>query len=163
MTTNELIATTRTRLGLSAAQVAQQAGMSLESYYDVESHASEVTSVISLASLLAICKQLEMTPKTVLGGQPSLGYPVSIDARTSSGHLIHTDKELQKWVRDSAHRLHSSLEDMSKECGWDLSELCADPHAVWNWTVDCLFSVCVYVGADGMSLLEAAFDDHGGR
>jgi transcriptional regulator with XRE-family HTH domain len=63
---NEVIRSARERLGLTSEQAAARAGLTVDEYGDLEHHADEVVSAVSLATARRICGLLNITLSELL-------------------------------------------------------------------------------------------------
>jgi transcriptional regulator with XRE-family HTH domain len=70
MTPNMIIRARRRHLGLSDTEVAQEAGLSIYEYGDIEQHADEVAAVTPLHNLRRLCTVLGITLFEIFGIEP---------------------------------------------------------------------------------------------
>ena len=66
---NEVIRRARERLGLTAQEAAARAGLSVHEYGDLEQHADEVVSAVSLATVRRVCKTLNIALTDLLAAE----------------------------------------------------------------------------------------------
>jgi len=134
---SERIREARERLGLSPHAVAQGAGLNYDWYFDVEHDDGEVTSNLSLDSLIAIAAALWLTPLGILEG-PDFPQPAE---RVSLA-------ELAELAMRRMEETELPLEAFSERVGWEMAPVFADPESIRGYTVDALRDICREVGVD---------------
>jgi hypothetical protein len=125
-----LISETRQKLGLQPEALALAFHIPTPSYYDLESHQSELFQNLSLKQVILLSHLLHLTLETILRSELSSG---------SSGRLMDLA------VRVSVHCKEAGLtiEHFGDRVGWDVQQLVHAPAtALEDWCVDTLRAVC---------------------
>lgn len=125
------LARIRSRTGKTAKQVAEQSGVSVENYHDLED-ADDLNDCISLRDLAAVCAAVGCLPADLFSGEA--------DERPDTGPVSFSD--LRQRVMDHLKAGALSLPEFEGLVGWDFVEFSKDPDAAWKWNVQCLRDVC---------------------
>lgn len=112
MRANELIRKSRERLGLVQADVAQQSGLSVYAYSDIEQHPDEIFTNVSLAKVRCICALLNIDLSDLLA-------EIGGNVRTPLVDLP-ADEEIPRTliIRRYREKRNASLSDVANVIGF---------------------------------------------
>ncbi len=157
MTVNELLRDQRTRLGLTEAEVAGRAGLSLDEYRDVEQHEDEAVQVLRLRNLRLLCSVLALDPLDLFG------VPCAFCARTDSGLVSGGGR--QEVVRSRRVALGWSQAELAERIGFEagvVDDIERDPEYLEGWSVELVLSLAQVLGVPPQVLLNVRCRTCGG-
>jgi transcriptional regulator with XRE-family HTH domain len=126
------IAEARKRVGLDAARVAQELGLSIAAYDDLEAYDDEAYMSVSLDQLRSLGKLLNIAPRSLVaaGG-------LNLDSEDLS------PVQLVSHIREYLGARTLSIEQFEDQVGWRVSPVMDNPDALWQaWNADALHDVC---------------------
>lgn len=128
---NDIIKSTRLRLGLSRDDVALRAGLSWNEYFDLELHPNEAFDVVHLRNVKQVAKVLHLDVLDLFGircafcGDPKLAVP--------GPHLSRSEL-----VRDRRAAIGMSQENIADRIGFEtiaVAQMESDPDFLESWAV----------------------------
>jgi transcriptional regulator with XRE-family HTH domain len=139
------IAAARAQLGLSHANVADQLGLSVQSYWDLETHDDEAFYCLSLRQLIRLADILGVSVIDLANDDP----PVPVSPPVTPTDIVAT-------LRQRLVEPPLSVELLSEQLGWDVAGVLANPDSIWeDWCLDALRDVCGPLGLDWRAVLPA--------
>ena len=136
----------REQLGLMPNEVERRAGLPSHFLEEVEAYPDEVTSVIGLDALAALCGVLGLQPAALLAHPDERLPEVPVRAEELAGAIR---------ARMTAEGL--SAEEFGSRAGWAVEPLLDDPPAgLGSLNVDGLFDICAAAGVSWLAALPAA-------
>jgi transcriptional regulator with XRE-family HTH domain len=111
---NEVIRRARERLGLTEQEAAARAGLSVDEYGDLEQHADEVVSAVSLATARRVCKTLNIALTELLAAESLLAA-----AKTTAGVQSPTARPRHKLVQQQRITKGASISDVANAIGFE--------------------------------------------
>jgi transcriptional regulator with XRE-family HTH domain len=109
----EFIRDRRVALGFEPEDVAQQAGLNVSSYYDLEQVETELQSVVSLAEIARLENLLGFDVRTILSGWKGPTTPTLQDlAEVTKAHLQRTNQ---------------TVEEFENAVGWEVRPMLGEP------------------------------------
>jgi transcriptional regulator with XRE-family HTH domain len=112
MRANEIVRSARERQGLSEEQVAARSGLTIYEYGDVEQHADEICSAISLAAARRICGALNIDLSELLVAE----HLLSLQTAGTSPQSIVPRHQL---IRDHRIARSVSVSDVANAIGFE--------------------------------------------
>jgi transcriptional regulator with XRE-family HTH domain len=138
----ERIRTARQRAGISARELAEAMGLSIESFDDLESYDDEAFMCVSLSQLGALGDRLGLTPVEIVAPIVTMN-PDPIPMSTLLARVV-----------SEIERKGETAEAFGTRLGWDVSGALANPQNTWQeWNLECLQAVCKSVGVDWLGVL----------
>ena len=132
----------RERLGLSLSSIAENLGLEVSEYQDVEFHDDEVFTNFSAKHLRALGEILSLPLHEILFGPNA--EPVLVTTSSS---------EIARLISEMATARQLSLDELSNVVGWELEPIVRDPARLADLNLDGLRSVCNAVDIDWVSAL----------
>jgi cytoskeletal protein RodZ len=132
----------RESVGKEPRQIAQEVGLNVPSYYDLEEHDDEIAMCLSLGELRKVCRAVGLRVPDLLteNAASSPRDEVSLDAVAT---------RLKKHLEQRGIPL-STFED---GIGWSLPGFLEDPQsAVDVWNLECLQAVCSPLQLDWLAV-----------
>jgi len=123
----------------SPEQLAAIAGLNIDWYRDLENDEGELTSNVSLGSIVRVAKALGVKPSTLFGEQ-------------STG--IVSLERLATLVRERVKSSGKSLPDFEAEIGWGVAAALNDSAAFREFNVDGLRAYCEAVDVAWCEVLD---------
>jgi transcriptional regulator with XRE-family HTH domain len=126
---SSVLSQAREKLGFEPEALASALGISKASYYDLESHRSELFQNLSLRRVLLLSRLLKVPLPAMFSETPS-GSP---------GRLM----DLAARVALHCSETGLSVEQFGERVGWDIQQFVTAPAtALDDWCVDTLRAVC---------------------
>ena len=132
----------RLRSGLREVDLAQQLGITIESYWDLESYDDEIFKCLTLKEVSVLGRALNVTPRVLLLGSDE-----------SNDHQRVTFTEIVGSLNARLTREEITAEQLGDLIGWDVQPLLNDPGALWAYDVVALHDICRAVGVDWTAAL----------
>jgi transcriptional regulator with XRE-family HTH domain len=126
--------------GKTEREVAAALGISVPSYYDLETFDDELETCLSLAEVSKLCSLLRIDPVWLF---------TEGDLKGSSRMRL---SELVDNIR-SFIGARMTVDEFEDKVGFVVSPCFEDWHAVLEWNVECLRSVCSVIGIDWLAAL----------
>lgn len=148
MNVNELLRAHRAKLGLTEAEVARRAGLSLDEYRDAEQHEDEMLEVLHLRNVRLLCTALDLDPLDLLG--VACAFCAGADAGLVPGGARH------EIVHSRRRALGLSQEDLAERVGFEVgvvADIERDPDYLENWSVELVLSLAHALGVPPQVLL----------
>jgi transcriptional regulator with XRE-family HTH domain len=133
----------RENSGRSREELARAGGISVASYYDLETYDDELDIAISVLSVARIASQLGVPPSTLYGG--------------TSGGAIST-RALASLIRTHLEQSGQSLAEFENQVGYRVGEALADPDQFGDYDADGLRAVTIPVGVNWFDVLDHLLD-----
>ena len=133
----------RERLGLTQADVAEQLGIQVSSYWDIEFHDDEAFDCFSLAELRQIATILKTPLEVLLFGN---GFNGSTSGTSPS--------MIAERLRVLAGSEGLTIDELGDRLGWDLTPIMADPEAIDQFNLAGLSDLCAAIGVDWVSAIQ---------
>lgn len=136
MNVNEMLLAERTKLGLTNAEVARRAGLSLDEYRDLEQHADEAVRVLHLRNLRLLCAVLGLDPLDLLGITCAFCAGTAADLVPGGGR--------HEVVRTRRVALGLSQEDLAEHIGFEsgvVGDIERDPEYLEGWSAELVLSL----------------------
>ena len=131
----------REKITKTPQEIARLTGMSVPSYYDLESYDDEIYRTITLAELRELCTTLNIQARDLFVEkmqQPAEAVSFGALAEKLSKYLI-------------AYTVSQAA--FEAKVGWSLGAFLANPDVAWEWNVDCLRDVCAPLQVDWLDAL----------
>jgi transcriptional regulator with XRE-family HTH domain len=141
---NERLRKARIAAKKSEQEVAAAAGLSLETYYDLESNSQDPCISISLDELLKVAKSLELHPIDIVGDM--VPHEVEVTCRIDF-------QEFREIIQDFLNRRKLTVAELEEIAGWELSDFMNDPETAWSWNSDALRFVAGACGIHWLAVL----------
>ena len=125
--------------GLTHAELAKVAGISVEWYYDLEAEDDDLDCNVSVGSVARIANKLGTKPSVLYGG--------------ASGRAVSTD-HLASLIREYIEQSGKSLEEIENQIGYGVATALANPDHFRNFNADGLRAVCAAVGVNWFDVLD---------
>jgi transcriptional regulator with XRE-family HTH domain len=133
----------RENRGLTPKELAKAAGITVEWYYDLETHDGELDHNVSVQSVSRIASELGVKPSTLYGG--------------ASGGAVSTH-DLASLVRTHLDQSGQSLAEFEDQVGWAIGEALADPDKIGEFCADELRAVSAAVNINWLDVLDHLLD-----
>jgi transcriptional regulator with XRE-family HTH domain len=137
---NERLKRARMLSGKSAEDIARSLGMSFPEYDEWESHASELSYVISLSELSKLASVLGISTSAIFEDERERGRPI-------------LPEDLIAKVKSHLEATEMSVLEFQDRAGWEIGPALQNASAVLGWNVDCLRSVCAETGVNWLDAL----------
>jgi transcriptional regulator with XRE-family HTH domain len=134
----EFIKNRRLALGYEPDEVAQQVGLNVPGYYDLEQVDSELSSVVSLGEIAKLEQLLTFEIRAILS---EWKQPPNL-----------TLQDLAELIRTHLRTNGQTLADFENAAGWEVGPMLHDPKVALDWTVDYLAGVCSGLGIPWQSV-----------
>jgi transcriptional regulator with XRE-family HTH domain len=147
---NEMLRGQRTRLGLTEAEVARQAGLSLDEYRDAELHADEALTVLHLRSLRLLCTVLALDLLDLFD------IPCTFCAGIEAALVAQGGRH--EVVRSRRVALGLSQADLAERIGFEtdvVEGLERGPDYLEDWSVELIVALAQVLGVGPQVLLDA--------
>ncbi|WP_306598735.1 hypothetical protein [Geothrix sp. 21YS21S-2] len=138
MKISQAIRDKRLELGFSESEVAKAAGISLDSYWDIENHDEEIYLSVSFEEAAILCRKIELD---VLGlireSNPLLPFLLDTEYEGEAG---------ENWFHQRRMELGWSLEELNDYLGFKsefLNELDVSPFAWKSLSISDLIRLCI--------------------
>jgi transcriptional regulator with XRE-family HTH domain len=132
----------RLRIGLSDVDVAHRIGMTIDSYFDLESSGDEAFTAPSLKQLAALGGILGLHSRMLLLGLEGEWLKEPVTPNEIAARLVKRMTETGL-----------TADQLGDVIGWDINDVLRDPEAIWGFTVDGLYDICKAVGLDWVAAL----------
>jgi transcriptional regulator with XRE-family HTH domain len=133
----------RQRAGLTEEEVAQRAGLSLPSYWDLEAHDDEAFMCLSIRELLSLARVLAVSPRDVLADE-------GVHSRAGLIPIAAVAERIQAFLTTNGE----TAGEFGNRVGWDVGSVLESPARAFDeWNLDCLQDVCRAVGLDWLTVV----------
>ncbi len=136
------IAAAREKVGLSANDVAERVGLSVQSYWDLETNDDEAFMAVSLREIVLLSRVLRVSPCDLVDPENSLPP----DAKVSYANLVAA-------IRAQMEVDGVDAEVWGTRVGWDVTGVIADAERVGDLNLDALHDICCALGIDWRAVL----------
>jgi len=134
----------RRRTALSDREVARSAGITPDSYRDLEGHESEAFIALPLAKLASLALVLGTDTRTLL-----LGPAASEESQRQETSF----SVIAQRLREKAGSSPDDVATFGNRIGWDCEPILDNPEILWAYDVEALFAICAAVGVDWVSAI----------
>ena len=132
----ERLISAREAAGKSPEELADAAGISPPSYYDLEWVEGELEECLPLVTLQKLCAELRIRSSDLFADEPIAPAeripPASLVAKIKE-HLEETQRSISEFENKVGFKIRACLEDAS---------------SILTWDIDCLRYVCAELGVD---------------
>jgi transcriptional regulator with XRE-family HTH domain len=129
--------------GRTPQELAKAAGITVEWYYDLETHADELDNAISVRSVALIARELGVNPSLLYGG--------------ASGGAASTH-QLASLIRKHLDESGQSLEEFETHVGYTVGAALGDPNKFGDCNADGLRALSAAVDVDWLDVLDHLLD-----
>jgi len=135
---------------LDEAELAEELGISVHWYLDLERDSEELLSNLSLRSLFLLMRRLDIPVSELF---PELRYQsIKGEPRTPLGF-----KELHSILFAHIGANNLTLDRFGDQIGWGLESFLSDAESAMDWNIDCLKAVCHPLELDWCEVIEVEF------
>ena len=125
--------------GKTPQEIAEAIGITVESYYDLES-TDDLSMVLSLRKVLKLCQALALMPADLFGWQPVESSPLFPET-------------LQRLINDYLNLKLMKMKSFEDLVGYYIAPFMANKDEFYEWNMDCLKAVCDAIGIDFKKML----------
>jgi len=129
----------REKSGRAAEELAAAAGISVQAYYDLETHDDELNMAVSIAGIGSVARELDVKPSVLYGGSSSRSTSLN---------------ELVSIVRKHIEAEGRPVADFEIEIGWSIEAALSNPEALRGFNADGLKAVCEAVNVNWFEVLD---------
>lgn len=129
--------------GKTPQEIAQMAGISAPTYYDLEAHPGDMAAGLSLAELHRLAAAVQADIYWLVHGEQNPAVE-----RVSTTQLMRR-------ITDLSARSKMTIEEIEEKIGYEIGAALARPSAVLEWNLDCLKSVCDFLKLELGAVLNA--------
>src|SRR5262245_29025 len=128
--------------GLNENEVAHRLGISVHAYGDLEAYDDEVFTVATLRDLARLSQIVSVEPKVLLLGAEAQGVEHTVTFAAIAEQLVRR-------ISDS----RVTAEKLGDEIGFRIEPILESPEALWDYSVEGLYSICKVLDVDWVTAL----------